>query len=124
MPNSAVNAYKSANYWKNFTNLEGLPYDFCVDGIYYKKTSSNTVEVTYQELMAANYTGSVNIPTSVTFGGVTYKVTAIGIYAFYLCRSLTSVTIPNTVTSINACAFEFHILSCLSPYAQGLCIGQ
>lgn len=33
------------------------------------------------------------------------SVTSIGNYAFYYCRSLTSVVIPDNVTSIRSCAF-------------------
>jgi hypothetical protein len=38
--------------------------------------------------------------------GVTYTVTSIGNYAFYLCGSLTSITIPNSVISISDYAFS------------------
>lgn len=36
-----------------------------------------------------------------------YEVTAIGYYAFYVCKSIESVTIPDTVTSIGPRAFFF-----------------
>lgn len=47
-----------------------------------------------------NYTGKVVIPESVTYNGKTYSVTSIGNGAFYGCTDLTSVTIPNSVTTI------------------------
>lgn len=45
--------------------------------------------------------GSISIPS--TLGG--YPVTSIGSFAFYLCDSLTGVTIPNGVTSVGDVAF-------------------
>ena len=42
------------------------------------------------------------IITSIT---IPNSVTSIGNYAFYKCTSLTSITIPNSVTSIGNCAF-------------------
>ena len=43
----------------------------------------------------------VTIPS--TLGG--YPVTSIGEYAFYECTSLTSITIPDSITSIGIDAF-------------------
>ena len=45
-------------------------------------------------------TGDIVIPASVTYNSVSYSVTFIG-EAFYGCSSLTSVTIPNSVTTYN-----------------------
>ena len=51
---------------------------------------------------------SVIIPTTVTFNdGKTYYVGSISDEAFKNCSSLTSVTIPSSVTSIGRSAFEF-----------------
>ena len=88
-------------------------HDFEVDGIYYNITSSSnkTVEVTYRgtsfDQYSNEYTGSVVIPSSVTYNGTTYSVTSIGDDAFWRCTGLTSVTIPNSVTSIVKTAFLF-----------------
>ena len=86
-------------------------HDFEVDGIYYKVLSNvdKTVEVTYRGDYASDYsneyTGSVVIPDSVTYDGTTYSVTSIGESAFRECSGLTSITIPNSVTSIGEFAF-------------------
>ena len=78
-------------------------YDAEVNGIYYNLiTKAKQAEVTYGD---KQYTGSVTIPESFTYDGVTYSVTSIGECAFYNCSSLTSVTIPNSVTSIGDWAF-------------------
>ena len=61
-------------------------YDFEVDGIYYNKNSDGTsVSVT----SGGNYSGSVTIPSQVTYSGITYSVTSIGESAFSYCSGLT-----------------------------------
>jgi uncharacterized repeat protein (TIGR02543 family) len=54
--------------------------------------------------------GAIAIPSTFTFGGVTYPVTAIGTSSFRL-MGLTSVVIPNTVTTIGVAAFEDNALT-------------
>lgn len=67
-------------------------------GINYKVLSEadKTVEVAYNE----SFSGHADIPASVTYSGATYAVTEIGYEAFEGCSGLTSVTIPNSVTTI------------------------
>ena len=51
------------------------------------------------------YRGSVVIPSSVVYAGKSYPVTSIDDYAFKGCYNLTSITIPEGVTSIGYEAF-------------------
>ena len=91
-----------------FLAFNAMAHSFKVDGIYYLK-NGNEAWVTYRgrDYYEYNneYYGSVMIPESVTYNGITYNVTHISSYAFADCTSLTSVTIPNSVTSIGEAAF-------------------
>ena len=82
-------------------------HDFEVDGIYYNRIDSDEVEVTYRgrNLLYNDYSGTVNIPASVTYNGTTYSVTSIDSLAFYSCSELTSIDLPNSITEIGQQAF-------------------
>ena len=85
--------------------LSDIVSTFYYDGVYYKPIESNPygdeVEVTYGK----KYTGDITIPETVICYGNNYRVVGIGQSAFSECSGLTSVTIPNTVTSISNNAF-------------------
>ncbi|OFY25324.1 MAG: hypothetical protein A2X02_09965 [Bacteroidetes bacterium GWF2_29_10] len=101
----SIDAYNEANQWNEF-NVTKFIY-FEVDGIAYKITSDSvpyTVEVKNKN---PYYTGSLTIPESVTFMGITYSVTAIGNNAFDYCGNLVSVSIPNTVKSMGDYCFRY-----------------
>ena len=51
-------------------------------------------------------TGNITIPSSVTYNGTTYSVTAMDTNTFCGCSGLTSVTIPNSITSIGGGTFS------------------
>ena len=106
VPRGCKNAYKAADGWKQFTTIQETDFAFGLNNIFYNITSSNTVEVTHKDYNYNSYSGSVIIPSSVTYCGKTYNVTAIGTYAFANCSALTSVTIPATVTTISERAFS------------------
>ncbi len=91
--------------------LNANAHDFYVNGIYYRITdaSEKTVEVTYKgdyyDSFHDEYSGDIVIPKAVTYNGIKYSVTGIGICALYWCKKLTSVVMPNTITYINNWAF-------------------
>ena len=89
---------------------ESLAHDVEIDGIYYNLYESDKVaEVTYKgdaSYEYYEYSGSVTIPETITYNSEIYSVTSIGYSAFSDCSGLTSVTIPNSVTSIGGYAFS------------------
>ena len=104
----------------SFTAKSVINFDFvsiCSTGqaLYYK-IYNNTVGVTYPCFGAHNNdysyyygyskpSGHLVIPDSVLYNNIWYHVNYITGYAFYGCTGLTSVTIPNSVTSIGDGAF-------------------
>ena len=87
---------------------KSLAYDFMVDGIAYNILSDSTCEVTSYIVTNQNrYGGDITIPEQVTYDGVTRTVTQIGDDAFNECINLTSVDIPNSITTIGDYAFAY-----------------
>ena len=66
-----------------------------------------------------SYSGSITIPSQITYNDVDYSVTKIGDNAFDDCGELTSIAIPNSVTSIGIGAFEYctGLTSITIPYS-------
>ena len=76
------------------------------NGVYYNLIEYNKEKYAEVARMSSGkYTGSVVISSTVTFKKVTYNVTSIGNGAFGGCSGLTSITIPNSVESIENEAF-------------------
>ena len=75
-------------------------YDFTIDGICYTTLGGDSVEVGKN----TNAKGAIIIPETVKTV-ITYRVVGIGDAAFLGCTSLTSITIPNSVTNIGISAF-------------------
>lgn len=98
------------------TSMQAMAYDFMVDGIAYliNEDDPTTVSV-YKERdpieendwrSYADISGTLTLPETVTYDGVTYTVTAIGLEAFQGCSGLTGpLVLPSTITFIDEWAF-------------------
>jgi len=88
----------TANFFKIYDFSDG-------NGLAYKISSPTTAYVTYKSQIGKDYSGFITIPSTVTYNGTSYNVTAIGDSAFHYCASLDGVNIPNSVVSIGDSAF-------------------
>ena len=96
-------------------------YDFKVGGIYYSIVSlpDLTCEVSSGD---NKYKGQVTIPATVTYKNRTLTVTEIRSNAFEGCSGLTSVSIPNSVTSIGNGAFKIEAAVPIQVSVPALCL--
>lgn len=77
--------------------------------LYYNITE-NGVIVTYPEPYWYGFTkpeGYLQIPNTITYNGQDYLVIGIDESSFMNCESLTSVSLPTSITYIGSCAFWF-----------------
>lgn len=79
------------------TNM--FAYDFEVDGIYYEVISFSdlTCMVTKGDV---EYSGDIVIPATIDYNNRTLTIVEIADQTFRNCNELTSITIPNTISSI------------------------
>ena len=113
VPYGASDAYKAADYWKEFKYFHEGFFGTCGDNLCWSfDASTKTLTITgtgdmydfgsstmpWKDLRNENfnYIRSVSLPSGLT---------SIGNYAFYGCERLTSIDIPQGVTSIGEFAF-------------------
>jgi len=79
-----------------------------IDGVYYNllpKSGSNIAEVTYHP---NKYSGDVVIPESIKYENIEYRVISLGSGSFTGCINLKSITLPNSIETIQENAFDYY----------------
>ena len=89
--------------------LPALAQDFQYEGIWYTviDPDAKTCKTKEGEFASAGNTfeGDLIIPSKVNDGSEEYSVVSIGYRSFYYCKGITSVTLPETLTTIENSAF-------------------
>ena len=86
---------------------ESNPTEFTVGDLNYHVNDDQVSVTVTGHVDGYNAQGALVIPESVSYGGRDYAVTVIGNTAFMYCFYLTSLTIPNSVTTIEEGAFAY-----------------
>ena len=108
VPKGKSSAYVTAGWDKQFTKIEeGEVLEATVDGLRYEYSTGGTTTTVVQDASYKSLPASLTIPSSVTIGGKSYQVTAIGSHAFYQCRNITSIVISDGITAIGNSAFGY-----------------
>lgn len=108
VPNSAIDAYKSADRWKDFGEIKDIESrdevtlleSFIVDGLKYKQIPNGVELIGYEQLDE-----NLQIPATITYNGKTFNVVSIGVRTFESKNNIKSVSIPEGVTEIKPYAF-------------------
>lgn len=83
------------------------PTEFTVGELNYRVNDDGVSVTVTGHVDGYNAQGALNIPASVSYEGQDYAVTVIGNTAFMYCFYLTSLTLPNSVTTIEEGAFAY-----------------
>lgn len=85
------------------TNLVAQSFN---EGILNYTVNADGTTVKVKLKSGASSSGSLSIPSTVTYNDITYTVTAVDNYAFYNCSGFTgTLTLPNTLITIGNYAF-------------------
>ena len=87
--------------------MAGMAQTFTVNDLNYQVNPDGVSVTLTGHVDGYNATGALNIPASVSYEGNDYAVTTIGNCAFLYYFYLTSLTIPNSVTTIEGGAFAY-----------------
>ena len=90
-----------------FMTYSSTPSEFTVGDLIYRVNDDQASVTVIGHVDGYNAQGALAIPESVSYEGHDYAVTVIGNAAFMYCFYLTSLTIPNSVSTIEEAAFAY-----------------
>ena len=90
-----------------FMTYSSTPSEFTVGDLIYRVNDDQASVTVIGHVDGYNAQGALVIPESVSYEGHDYAVTVIGNAAFMFCFYLTSMTIPNSVNTIEEAAFAY-----------------
>ena len=101
---SDYSSWENATTWASVQAIVDLGNSLTLSPLTFaiESEANRTMKVAYCETSATQ----VNIPSHIKYNGIIYSVTSIGDYAFANCNNLTSIAIPNGITSIAHYAFS------------------
>ena len=99
MPKHDVNVTGSLTLISQTFTLNGIHYQLWV-----KSQTADVTGVTIEDV--SDFSGQIDIPSTLSVDGKTFDVTSIGDLSFFMCESLKSISIPASVTTIGKQAFE------------------
>jgi hypothetical protein len=80
---------------------------FTVGDLNYQVNADNVSVTVIGHVNGYDAQGDLIIPASVSYGGIDYAVTVIGNSAFMYCFYLTSLSLPNSIITIDEAAFAY-----------------
>lgn len=79
-------------------------YAFTIDNLSYQILGGDSVAVSQSYMTVDATTGDIIIPETITYNDITYRV--VKVRSFFACQGITSVSLPNTITTIESAAFS------------------
>ena len=114
VPKGCREKYQNANVWKDFGTIielgeQGAPDPYSpvpsgkhkIGDLYYSLSTNQEAMVVADASYATGLSGSLRVPSSVTYNGYIYTVTSVDKQAFKQCTLLTDVYLPNTIMNVN-----------------------
>jgi len=106
VPYISLSAYQATSQWQDWKSIEGFIPNIIpctIDNLnYLLDTRDKTATLASQ---STDLSGNIIIPSSVIYDGILYAVDSLAEYAFFECRDITGISLPNTITQLSRDCF-------------------